>query len=125
MGELNIDASLVKGSALVQAEERLVELTNGCICCTLRGDLAAEVGRLAAEGVYDYCVIESTGIGEPMQVRPLFHLHLRVALLCEAGVRGCGWPGRLVVQADWLCRLSNVLLIFSLSLLPRRWRRRL
>ena len=82
MGELNIDASLVKGSALVQAEERLVELTNGCICCTLRGDLAAEVGRLAAEGAYDYCVIESTGIGEPMQVRPLSHLHLRVALHC-------------------------------------------
>jgi G3E family GTPase len=66
MGELN--ASLVKGSALVQTEERLVELTNGCICCTLRGDLVAEVGRLAAEGAYDYCIIESTGIGEPMQV---------------------------------------------------------
>lgn len=46
----------------------LPQLTNGCICCTLRGDLAEEVGRLAATGCYDYCVIESTGIGEPMQV---------------------------------------------------------
>lgn len=44
-------------------------MTNGCICCTLRGDLAEEVGRLAAAGCYDYCVIESTGIGEPMQAR--------------------------------------------------------
>lgn len=45
------------------------QITNGCICCTLRGDLAEEVGRLAAAGCYDYCVIESTGIGEPMQAR--------------------------------------------------------
>ena len=52
----------------LQAQERLVEITNGCICCTLRGDLAEHVGQLAAEGRYDYCVIESTGIGEPMQV---------------------------------------------------------
>ncbi|KAL4436621.1 hypothetical protein ABPG75_003760 [Micractinium tetrahymenae] len=72
MAELNIDASLVKNSALVQAEERLVEITNGCICCTLRGDLAEEVGRLAAAGCYEYCVIESTGIGEPMQVAETF-----------------------------------------------------
>ena len=90
MGELNIDASLVKGSALVQTEERLVELTNGCICCTLRGDLVAEVGRLAAEGAYDYCIIESTGIGEPMQVRR-GHTHTVAPQrhACVAAPRGC------------------------------------
>jgi hypothetical protein len=57
-----------------QAQEELVELSNGCICCTLRGDLLREVGRLAAAGAFDYCLIESTGVSEPMQARPrLFH----------------------------------------------------
>ena len=69
MAELNIDASLVKNSGLVQANEELVQLENGCICCTLRADLLREVARLAQKGTFDYCVIESTGISEPMQVR--------------------------------------------------------
>ncbi len=50
-----------------QAEERLVELHNGCICCTLRADLLAEVAALAAVGRFDYLIIESTGVSEPMQ----------------------------------------------------------
>lgn len=68
MAELNIDASLVKNAGLVQANEELVQLENGCICCTLRADLLREVARLAQTGTFDYCVIESTGIPEPMQV---------------------------------------------------------
>ena len=68
MAELNIDASLVKNAGLVQTSEQMVQMQNGCICCTLRADLLKEVARLAATGAFDYCVIESTGISEPMQV---------------------------------------------------------
>ena len=52
-----------------QADEELVELSNGCICCTMRGDLLREVARLARDGAFDYLLIESTGVSEPMQVR--------------------------------------------------------
>jgi len=73
MSEVNIDADLVRGGAeLSRAEEKLVEMTNGCICCTLRDDLLAEVGRLAAEGRFDYLLIESTGIAEPLPVAVTF-----------------------------------------------------
>jgi len=73
MSEVNIDADLVReGAELSRAEEKLVEMTNGCICCTLRDDLLTEVRRLAAEGRFDYLLIESTGISEPLPVAATF-----------------------------------------------------
>ncbi|WP_134682398.1 GTP-binding protein [Paracoccus ravus] len=73
MSEVNIDADLVRGGTeLSRAEEKLVEMTNGCICCTLRDDLLSEVARLAAEGRFDYLLIESTGIAEPLPVAATF-----------------------------------------------------
>jgi G3E family GTPase len=73
MSELNIDAAIVKNEiSLNRAEEKLVEMSNGCICCTLREDLLLEVGRLAREGRFDYLVIESTGISEPLPIAETF-----------------------------------------------------
>ncbi|AHH19892.1 putative cobalamin synthesis protein [Nocardia nova SH22a] len=73
MSEVNIDAALVAGQGhLDRTEEKLVELTNGCICCTLREDLIEAVGRLARDGRFDQLVIESTGISEPMPVAATF-----------------------------------------------------
>ncbi|AEM42233.1 GTP-binding protein [Ketogulonicigenium vulgare] len=73
MSEVNIDADLVRGGTeLSRSEEKLVEMTNGCICCTLRDDLLVEVRRLAAEGRFDYLLIESTGIAEPLPVAATF-----------------------------------------------------
>ncbi|OXM54412.1 GTP-binding protein [Amycolatopsis alba] len=73
MSEVNIDAALVRdGNSLSRTEERLVEMTNGCICCTLRDDLLEEVSRLCADGRFDYLLIESSGISEPMPVAATF-----------------------------------------------------
>ena len=74
MSEINIDAALVEqgGAELSRTEEQLVEMSNGCICCTLRDDLLAEVSRLAQEKRFDYLLIESTGISEPVPVAQTF-----------------------------------------------------
>jgi G3E family GTPase len=78
MSEVNIDASLIQrgtenaGAALSRTEEKLVEMSNGCICCTLREDLLMEVRKLCNEDRFDYLLIESTGIGEPMPVAATF-----------------------------------------------------
>lgn len=74
MSEVNIDAALVErgGAELSRTEEKLVEMSNGCICCTLRDDLIAEVSRLAREKRFDYLLIESTGISEPVPVAQTF-----------------------------------------------------
>ena len=78
MSEVNIDASLIEktagnaGAALSRTEEKMVQMSYGCICCTLREDLLLEVKKLAAEGRFDYSLIESTGIGEPLLVASTF-----------------------------------------------------
>lgn len=74
MSEINIDSQLVAngGAKLSRTEEKLVEMTNGCICCTLRDDLLKEVSRLAREQRFDYLLIESTGISEPLPVAATF-----------------------------------------------------
>lgn len=73
MSEVNVDADLVKNeNTLSRTEEKLVEMSNGCICCTLREDLMVEVERLAKENRFDYLLIESTGISEPIPVAQTF-----------------------------------------------------
>ncbi|WP_411503141.1 GTP-binding protein [Brevibacillus centrosporus] len=73
LSEVNVDGALVsQGGGISRVEEKVVEMSNGCICCTLREDLLTEVERLALEGRYDYILIESTGIGEPVPVAQTF-----------------------------------------------------
>ncbi|MDF2964069.1 MAG: cobalamin synthesis protein CobW [Paenibacillus sp.] len=73
LSEVNIDATLIRdGGGLSRTNEKLVEMSNGCICCTLRDDLLKEVEKLAKENRFDYILIESTGVGEPVPVAQTF-----------------------------------------------------
>ena len=73
MAEINVDARLLReGVELSQTEEKMIEIQNGCICCTLRGDLITEVKRLAEHDKYDVIIIESTGISEPVPIAQTF-----------------------------------------------------
>jgi G3E family GTPase len=73
MGEVNVDARLIsEGNTLSRTDEKLVEMSNGCICCTLREDLMIEIEKLATENRFDYLLIESTGISEPLPVAQTF-----------------------------------------------------
>ena len=72
MGEINLDAAELRNAKVVQEDAEMVEMHNGCICCTLRGDLLKTVKSLSQEGKFDYLVIESTGIGEPLPVAQTF-----------------------------------------------------
>lgn len=73
MAEINVDANLIKdGVELSQTEEKLIEMQNGCICCTLCDDLITEIKRLATSQKYDAIIVESTGIAEPVPIAQTF-----------------------------------------------------
>ncbi|MFI9155543.1 GTP-binding protein [Streptomyces sp. NPDC053367] len=108
MSEINIDATLVRGgeAALSRTEERLVEMTNGCICCTLRDDLLQEVDRLAREGRFDYLLIESSGISEPMPVAATFAFARDDGATLEEVAR-LDTMVTVVDSANFLCELTT------------------
>lgn len=109
MSEVNIDAQLVgNGDAqLSRTEERLVEMSNGCICCTLREDLLLEIGKLAAEGRFDYLLIEATGIAEPLAIAATFDFPVEENGRSLADIARLDTMLTVVDAATWLAEYNN------------------
>jgi G3E family GTPase len=92
MSDVDIDADLIRqGSDPSHSEEKLVEMSNGCICCTLRGDLLETVRALAEEGRFDYLLIQSTGIAEPLPVAATFDFAMPRARACPMSPGSTRW----------------------------------
>lgn len=93
MSEVNIDARSVENqNVLSRTEESLVEMSNGCICCTLRDDLLVEVEKLAKENRFDYLIIEGTGIAEPLPIAQTFLIQTKKAeLICHNSAISIQW----------------------------------
>ena len=72
MASINVDAELVRQTGMLQQQEKMIELSNGCICCTLREDLLSSLSSLAAEKRFDHVIVESSGISEPLPVAETF-----------------------------------------------------
>ena len=120
MNSLNIDASLIKSHhhSISHTKESLIQLQNGCICCTLRGDLLSELARLTTQDGVEYVVIESTGISEPMQVAETFTAEFSAAMLEAGGDSGLGLEdldgeSRKIVEDMYVFSLSPHLHLFS------------
>jgi G3E family GTPase len=107
MAEVNIDAALVERGGLLRTDEALVEMSNGCICCTLRDDLLKEVRQLAEQRRFDYLLIESTGISEPLPVASTFEFR-------DEGGRCLGDVARLDTMAT-VVDAANLLANYSSS----------
>jgi G3E family GTPase len=123
MSEIGIDAALVRegDAAFSRTEERMVEMVNGCICCMLRDDLLAEVGRLAREGRFDYLLIESSSISEPMRVAATFSCTAKQrtgARLGSAAVRGDDTEN---VICACLVGFQNLATVLDLGFYAARW----
>ena len=86
IGEINVDASLIKNGGLQQVDGDLIPMTNGCLCCTLSDDLARQLGDLAASGDFDYIIIEASGICEPIPIA------YTISAFCEQGADGTAAP---------------------------------
>ena len=97
MAEVNIDGAQVARLNASKSKEQIVQMQNGCICCTLRGDFIVELAKLAQSGKFDYLIIESSGISEPMQVAESFAAELNAAYM-EVGA-GIGDDDRKIIEA--------------------------
>lgn len=109
MSEVNIDAQLVSnGDAnLSRTEEKLVQMSNGCICCTLREDLLLEIGRLAGEGRFDYLLIEATGIAEPLAIAATFDFPVDENGRSLSDIARLDTMLTVVDAATWLAEYTN------------------